>query len=203
MDSCSNEQREPALWRLWPGREDDEKATRIICETATLLHAPRITAPPASLISLDTWFAPLKPGAARRGGILTTSAEFADRLLASQQDITPLHGDLHHDNVLDGERRGWLAIDPKGLIGERTFDFVNILRNPQNFFGDDPARLSLQIDIITHVAGLDRTRLLEWTVAFCGLSAVWMLDSANPSERDLREADGDVALIHAALSLLT
>jgi len=32
--------------------------------------------------------------------------------------------------VLDAEARGWIAIDPKGLLGERTFDFVNILRNP-------------------------------------------------------------------------
>ena len=182
---------------------NDELATRILCETAALLHAPRSTAPPASLIPLQFWFAPLQPGAERLGGILTTSATFADRLIGAQQDIAILHGDLHHDNVLDGEHRGWLAIDPKGLIGERTFDFVNILRNPQNFFGDDPVRLSRQVDVIAQVAGLDRRRLLEWTVAFCGLSAVWMLDSANPSERDLREADGDLALLHAALRLLT
>ena len=37
-----------------------------------------------------------------------------------------LHGDLHHDNVLDFGPRGWLAIDPHGLLGERGFDFANI-----------------------------------------------------------------------------
>jgi aminoglycoside/hydroxyurea antibiotic resistance kinase len=41
-----------------------------------------------------------------------------------------LHGDLHHGNVLDFGLRGWLAIDPKGLLGERGFDFANIFTNP-------------------------------------------------------------------------
>jgi streptomycin 6-kinase len=41
-----------------------------------------------------------------------------------------LHGDLHHENVLDFGERRWLAIDPHGLHGERFFDFANIFTNP-------------------------------------------------------------------------
>lgn len=33
--------------------------------------------------------------------------------------MVTLHGDLHHGNVLDFGASGWLAIDPKGLKGER------------------------------------------------------------------------------------
>lgn len=50
--------------------------------------------------------------------------------MADPHDVVVLHGDIHHGNVLDGGERGWRAIDPKGLLGERTFDFVNILLAP-------------------------------------------------------------------------
>lgn len=41
-----------------------------------------------------------------------------------------LHGDVHHGNVLNFGARGWLAIDPRGLVGERAFDHANLLCNP-------------------------------------------------------------------------
>jgi streptomycin 6-kinase len=54
----------------------------------------------------------------------------ANVLLSSPQDEVVLHGDLHHGNILDFGTRGWLAIDPKGLLGERGFDYANIFTNP-------------------------------------------------------------------------
>jgi streptomycin 6-kinase len=45
--------------------------------------------------------------------------------LTAPREEGVLHGDLHHDNVLDFGRRGWLAIDPHGLFGERGFDYAN------------------------------------------------------------------------------
>jgi Aminoglycoside/hydroxyurea antibiotic resistance kinase len=40
-------------------------------------------------------------------------------LAATQRDVAVLHGDMHHENVLKFSSRGWPAIDPKGLVGER------------------------------------------------------------------------------------
>jgi len=40
-----------------------------------------------------------------------------------------LHGDLHSDNILSSQR-GWLVIDPKGIVGEREFELGAYLRNP-------------------------------------------------------------------------
>jgi len=51
-------------------------------------------------------------------------------LLADQHDVGVLHGDIHHGNILDFGPRGWLTIDPKGLIGERDFDYANLFCNP-------------------------------------------------------------------------
>ena len=36
----------------------------------------------------------------------------------------------HHDNVLDFGARGWLAIDPKRLLGDRAFDYTTMFSNP-------------------------------------------------------------------------
>ncbi len=62
--------------------------------------------------------------------LLTRCAAVARHLLATERETTTLHGDLHHDNVLSSPH-GWLAIDPKGTIGERTYEVANLLCNPQ------------------------------------------------------------------------
>ena len=96
-----------------------------------------------------------------------------------------LHGDLHHGNVLDSGTRGWLAIDPKFLFGERAFDFVNILRNPDVETSLKPGRFAHQVDLIAESARLDRQRFLAWVVAFTGLSAAWIYSDGNEPEHDL------------------
>ena len=100
-----------------------------------------------------------------------------------------LHGDIHHGNILDFGPQGWLAIDPKHLIGERAFDFVNILRNPDAQVALAPGRFSRQVTVVADAAGLDRARLLKWTLAFTGLSAAWILGDGNQPELDLAVAE--------------
>jgi streptomycin 6-kinase len=63
------------------------------------------------------------------GGTFAKSEAEARSLLDAPGEAVVLHGDFHHDNVMDGGPRGWLAIDPKGLIGEREFEFANLFRN--------------------------------------------------------------------------
>jgi streptomycin 6-kinase len=43
-----------------------------------------------------------------------------------------LHGDLHHENILAARREPWLAIDPKGVVGEAAYEVGALLRNPNN-----------------------------------------------------------------------
>jgi len=40
-----------------------------------------------------------------------------------------LHGDLHHENILLDEERGWIAIDPKGVIGPKLMECGRYLHN--------------------------------------------------------------------------
>ncbi len=175
------------------GRDDD--ASRIICATVARLHARR-DKPLPDLISLKEWFAPLAAAAERYGGILIRANTVAAQLLEQPQDVVTLHGDLHHENILDfGTSRGWLAIDPKRLIGERGFDFANIFSNPDRATATAPGRLARQADVIAQAAQLDRRRLLHWVLAWSGLSAVWWLED---HEQDNKNAEPDLAVAEIA-----
>jgi len=170
------------------GGRDDE-ACLILCTVAARLHAPR-SKPLPKLIPLKQWFRELDEAAATHGGILVRCAATASQLLADPRDLCVLHGDLHHGNALDFGPRGWLAIDPKGLIGERGFDFANIFCNPDlddptRPVATDPARFVRRLEIVTASARLERLRLLHWILAWAGLSAAWFLGDDQSADIDL------------------
>lgn len=170
----------------------DDQASRILCGVTMRLHAPR-AGPPPELVPLTRWFEALAPAARTHGGLLAQADSVAQALLADPRDVAVLHGDIHHGNVLDGGERGWLAIDPKGLLGERTFDFVNILRNPDARTALAPGRFERQVEVLAAAASIERRRLLDWMLAFAGLSAAWHLAEGTPADLDLAVAR--VALI--------
>lgn len=149
----------------------DEEATEIICNVANLLHSCN-REPFPKLYPLDIWFKELFLSAGKYGDIFLKSANQAKVLFAKQKDISVLHGDLHHDNIIYSSDRGWLAIDPKGLWGERAFGYVNILCNPTQEIALAEGRVMKRIDIIGKKTGIETKHLLEWTVAWAGLSAV-------------------------------
>jgi streptomycin 6-kinase len=178
----------------------DEEACMIICQAAARLHAPRPDLLPP-LMPLQKWFAALGPAARREGGFFERSATTAKALLANPQEVSVLHGDIHHGNILDFGPRGWLAIDPKALIGERGFDFANLFCNPDVAISDPPVAsrpevFARRLEIVSAQAKIDRARLLLWIIAYTGLSAAWLM--ADGSEPKAGLAIG--ALAEAALA---
>lgn len=161
----------------------DDEATRILCTVAARLHQPRAR-PIPELVALERWFEALWGAAASHGGILEHCARAARELLAAPRDVAVLHGDIHHGNVLDFGQSGWLAIDPKGLYGERGFDYANILCNPDDVTALAPGCFARRIELIAEVGGVERRRLLQWVLAWAGLSTTWMIeDGAEPGSR--------------------
>jgi streptomycin 6-kinase len=159
----------------------DDEASRIICAAVARLHAAR-PGPAPPVVVLAEWFRSLERVAANEGGILRDCAAVAQRLLASPRDVVVLHGDVHHDNILDFGRRGWLAIDPKGLCGERGFDYANTLCNPDLPTARQADRLLRQVDVVAQAARLEPRRLLQWVMAYAGLSASWFIEDAQPAD---------------------
>jgi streptomycin 6-kinase len=159
------------------GQDDD--ATRILCHTAIALHVPRGQAAPTGLIPLAAWFRALEIAASRHGGTFATCAGVARSLLADQREPVVLHGDVHHGNVLDGGARGWLVIDPKGLVGERGFEYANLFRNPDATAALASGQMQRRARIVAQEADLDGRRLLDWVVAYAGLGAAWSLEDGD------------------------
>ena len=88
---------------------------------------------------------------------------FARELFASLDvsRTTLVHGDFHHQNILDAGGRH-VAIDPQPFLGEPEFDVPSFLWNPL------PCRLRtdlLESRLAAFVAaGLDEERMRIWTV---------------------------------------
>ncbi|WP_418887304.1 aminoglycoside phosphotransferase family protein [Klebsiella pneumoniae] len=50
-------------------------------------------------------------------------------MMSNASELRGLHGDLHHENIMFSSR-GWLVIDPVGLVGEVGFGAANsVLRS--------------------------------------------------------------------------
>jgi streptomycin 6-kinase len=103
---------------------------------------------------------------------------FAD-LLGSAGAPVLLHGDLHHFNILKAGRAPWLAIDPKGVLGEPAYEIGAFLYNP---LPDFPNRLDLRralarrIDRFCESLDLERQRVVGYGLAQAVLSACWSVE---------------------------
>jgi streptomycin 6-kinase len=178
---------------------DDDGATAIIADVLNTLHSVSAPPPPAGLMSLDVRFRALFHKAAedRREGVASIyvrAATIAEKLLreADPADVCVLHGDIHHENIRHKDGRGWLALDPKGLVGDRAFDTANVIRNPPE---DDAlvlneARIVKTAGILGEKMNIDPARILNYVFVLNCLSACWLLnDGADPDKfRDLRLA---------------
>ena len=171
----------------------DEQATGIICNVIAELHAPRQAARP-TLVPLAVWFRELEV-AASRGGIFAIAWATARDLLAAPLDDGALHGDIHHDNILDFGPRGWLAIDPKALHGERSYDYANLFRNPEGSLPLRPERFERHVALVAERAELDPIRLLQWVLAVMGLSATWSVIDREFHETTLAVASKAAAAL--------
>ncbi|RIK31207.1 MAG: aminoglycoside/hydroxyurea antibiotic resistance kinase [Anaerolineae bacterium] len=97
-----------------------------------------------------------------------------------------MHGDFHHYNVLSSER-GWLAIDPKGVIGPACYEVGPLMLNPWGTLMDrvSPKLVKKRVDILHEFLGFERERILEWSLAHAVLSAWWGIEDNTGWEYSL------------------
>jgi len=108
-------------------------------------------------------------------------------LSASMDEPVLLHGDLHQDNILSAEREPWLAVDPKGVIGEPVFETGALLRNiwPDILSIPDPkALMARRIDQLSAELGFDRERIYNWGFSQAVLSVVWGVEDTGKLENE-------------------
>ena len=173
------------------GCGDDDEATEIVCNVVNKLHSYDGPIPPG-LISMERNFRSLlyKVQTEPKDSIYVDGARLAKRLIESEQEVCVLHGDIHHENILESSERGWLAIDPQCLAGERTYDIANAFYNPNGFLSvvGSTETIERRCAIYAKRLYLDRRRVLEFAFAYGCLSAAWCIEDGQSAESTLQIA---------------
>ncbi len=110
-------------------------------------------------------------------------------LLASTDQQWLIHGDLHHMNILSSKAHGgWLAIDPKGVIGDRAYEPAPFILNPYDdiYSVMDVRKIfERRIDQFSEILDIERERIHGWVLAFSVLSAWWDYGSGDSWRRTI------------------
>ena len=178
------------LERLWPGAQlwsvsDDDEAIRIAAHVMRQLW--REVSVDHPFPTVNRWAEGLTRMRRHFNGttgplpkVLVEKAEgLFKELLDSMADSVLLHGDLHQGNILSGQREPWLAIDPKGVVGEPAYEVGALLRNisDRQLEREQPSRImARRVDVLAEELGFDRNRLLGWGLAQAVLSAWWSIE---------------------------
>ncbi len=132
--------------------------------------------------------------------LLSAAHRLYSELCRSQTRVRLLHGDLHHDNVLFDAERGWLAVDPKGVVGELEYEVGAALRNPyerpESFA--EPSIIGKRVERFVDTLGLDATRVLSWAFAQAVLAATWAVEDGLRIE----QGNGWIAVANALRPML-
>lgn len=87
---------------------------------------------------------------------------------------TLIHGDLHYENVLAGEREPWLAIDPKPTNGDPHYEVAPLLWNRwEELHGNFREGVRRRFHTTVDAAGLDEDRARDWVVVRMVHNAMW------------------------------
>ncbi|HCK4697988.1 TPA: APH(6)-I family aminoglycoside O-phosphotransferase [Pseudomonas aeruginosa] len=170
--------------------EGDQQATEIAAELMAELYAASDEPPPSALLPIRDRFEALFQRArddqnAGRQTDYVQAAIVADQLMSNASELRGLHGDLHHENIMFSSR-GWLVIDPVGLIGEVGFGAANMFYDPadRDDLCLDPNRIAQMTDAFSRTLDIDPRRLLDQAYAYGCLSAAWN-GNGDDEKRDL------------------
>jgi streptomycin 6-kinase len=201
------------LERLQPGvmlstMEDDEEATHIAADVMSKIwrsgRDASVSTSDSKFIQLSDWFDGLKRLRVMfNGGTGPLNGNLVDRVEQSVKDLFAenhkpvlMHGDFHHFNILSSER-GWLVIDPKGVIGPAAYEVGPLLINPWgDLLNGNNYRLMTErrIDILHGRLGFERERIREWGLAHAILSAWWGIEDNTGWENAMIFAEMIAAL---------
>ncbi|GCE21025.1 aminoglycoside phosphotransferase family protein [Dictyobacter kobayashii] len=182
------EQKVMLLERLQPGTmlaslvpEHDEQATSILATVMRQLWRPAPTEHTFPTVEhLGQGLQQLRAHYA--GGYGPFPRRLVDEamdLFASLSTSAPqtmlLHGDLQHYNILSS-RDAWLAIDPKGVVGDPGYEVGASFYNPMPCILEVPDLKQMLVRRIAQLSeelGMERARIRGWALAQSVLNAWW------------------------------
>ncbi|HWC29731.1 MAG TPA: aminoglycoside phosphotransferase family protein [Dehalococcoidia bacterium] len=137
--------------------------------------------------ALDWVHEALMPDAIRETKLANPWLEPALRTVAERADPRGdvlLHGDLHHNNILASAEDAWVAIDPKGVVGDRAWELAPFIFNRLGIIHEaDWLRAARRgADQFAEELSLERESVYAWSAVRSIQSAFWSLrDYADAS----------------------
>jgi streptomycin 6-kinase len=119
-----------------------------------------------------------QPWAADARPLIDEAVAVRDDLLADPPEAMLLHGDYHHGNVLAADRRPWLAIDPKPLVGDPAYDLAWLARDRLPTLAAQPgsrAAARRRLAGLSTALDVDPARLRGWSLFRAVEAGIWSL----------------------------
>ena len=172
----------------------DIEACEVVAGLYDALHVPAIPQLRTVASYVERWAAALATmprGAPAPHRLVEQALSLARDLVADDDHAGRLvHGDLHYANVLAGDRRPWLAVDPKPMSGDPHYEPAPMLWNRwEELAGDVRGGVRRRFHALVDAAGLDEDRARDWVVLRVVLNAHWSVRDAEAGGRDLDAAE--------------
>lgn len=187
--------------------EGEAAATRAFAGLLQQLQAPSLHPFPSGLVPLEQHFAALTgetvPMPTAHVANVAWAAATARDLLATQTNVMPLHGDLHHENILADDSGQWRAIDPHGLIGDPVYDTTNFFGNPlqRPDVTCDESRIRLMATTLAAAFACPEDKVFRYAAVHAALSACWSIEDPV-SDDDLSDAGNRLTFLGIVRSML-
>ena len=179
----------------------DEEACAIVARLYGLIHVPPMPQLREQATYVRRWAAALAADAQT----VPVPRRLVDQALALAGDLCAepatavLHGDLHYENVLLGERGGeptWLVIDPKPANGDPHYELEPMLRNRFEEYADGVGSvrdgIRHRFHTLVDTADLDEPRARDWVVVRSILTAHAAFADARQARRPLTSEARDL-----------
>lgn len=158
--------------------QDQEQACLIAIDVMRQLHKPLIQS--EHFETLSDWFAGFSRLRQRFQGktgpfpetLLDKAEKLSQELIVTVKKPVLLHGDLHYGNILSSATHEWIAIDPKGVIGEAEFE----MPLPRLGRSIRQKNMKNQIDRFIELSEFDRQRTIGWLFSKAVLAAWWSFE---------------------------
>jgi len=175
------------LERLMPGanlkevfHKDSGKAVEIAINTMrVILRESPIN---SAFLQLEDWFNNFFTKAEKTNfpaGFQKKTREFYKELSSGSKPKYLIHGDLHHENILSATREPFLAIDPKGIIGDIGYEISVFLNNHLWWLASEPnlgGKLNDAVQQFSEAFAIKPQDLRKWAYAQMVLSAWWTFE---------------------------
>ncbi|AVP87480.1 streptomycin-6-phosphotransferase [Candidatus Phycorickettsia trachydisci] len=164
----------PSLRSFFPNKDEDA----VLCAVSVMKKLHSKKPPKDGYPTIADWINSLKTHSVILKNHIDRAKSITRDLLNSSEQNVLLHGDLHHDNLLQNEQGEWIAIDPKGVVGEVAYEVGAFIRNPMpellKYNASDI--INRRIKLFSEHLGIDEERIRKWSYVQSVLAACFAIE---------------------------